>query len=238
MNYILISLLWLAGAASAVAQTPAHLVPAAQLFNQRYFRPRNVFVKLTWLDKNAQVQKERVLNLVTRVDSANHRLTFLQLRNDGKRDSSVAELPTLRPVYVGSVGAGQKVAFDYRGGLAIKVLLERNGKIELNEGFTMPQPYFDGYLSEYLLGALPLRPGYTAEFESYSAELRRNSVTRIKRVTADALAGPGGQFVRAHHVTLAANGLEAEYWLDATTGEFLRSVFAQPDGSLFIKTKI
>jgi hypothetical protein len=61
-----------------LAVTPVYaqtqLTPTAATFNQRYFRPRNVFQKLTWLDKDGKVLAERMLNLVTRVDSVQHRL--------------------------------------------------------------------------------------------------------------------------------------------------------------------
>jgi hypothetical protein len=214
------------------------LTPATASFNQRYFRPRSVFQKLTWLDNDGKVLSERMLNLVTRVDSAQHRLTFLQLRNDGHSDSSVAELPTLRPVSLLSKGKGPRITYDYRGGQTVKVFLEEKGKPNVVEAFLMPNPYFDGFLSEYLLGALPLKPGYTAQFDIYRGDTHKNGTVQIKNVTADFLVDATGQLRRVWRAVIASASIEAQFWIDPGTGELLKMIAPMPTGGFFIKTKV
>jgi hypothetical protein len=224
-----------------LAVTPGYaqtqLTPTAATFNQRYFRPRNVFQKLTWLDKDGKVLAERMLNLVTRVDSVQHRLVFLQLRNDGKRDSSVAELPTLRPIYVSSQGKGQKTVYDYRDGQTIKASTEEQGKPKVTEAFTMPNPYFDGFLSEYLIGALPLQPGYTAQFDIYRGDLHKNGAVQLKNISTDFIADAAGHLHRVLRVLINSGSNEAQYWIDPGTGELLKMITPLPTGGFFIKTK-
>jgi hypothetical protein len=39
-----------------------------------------------------------------------------------------------------------------------------NGRVESDTSFILSSPFFDSYLTDYLFGALPLKPGYRGQF--------------------------------------------------------------------------
>ncbi|HEY5826188.1 MAG TPA: hypothetical protein VIT44_17580, partial [Cyclobacteriaceae bacterium] len=159
-------------------------------------------------------------------------------RNDGKKDSSIAELSTLKPIYVSSASPGSKIIYDYSAGQSIKITSEKNGKVESNEKFMMPNAYFDGFLGEYLLGALPLKAGYTAQFEIYNGNKKQNSITLIKQVIEDVLITNHGKPIPVYLVIVDIADIEILYSIDKNTKEILKSVYSFGDGRYFIKSRV
>lgn len=209
--------------------------PNGKGINQGYLVPRNIFQKLIWLDKDGHYLWTATLNCVTRVDSVHKRLTYLQIRNDGHKDSTVVEWPGLKPVYTSSVTGNHVTVYDYQAGDRVRTLATVNGKTETDSTVSLSPSSFDSFLTDYLIGAIPLKRGFEGSFTVYSGA----AVTvRIKDVFIDVLFAPDGKPVETYLVNVDFNGYKILYWIDRQTGEMLKCITPTPDGRIFMKTKI
>lgn len=189
--------------------------PGGKSLNTAYFKPRVLFQKLTWLDKDGKIVGLATLNCITRIDSVNKKLIYFQIRNDGKKDSTIAEWPTLEPIYTSETSSTGKLVFDHHKKDSVA--------------------YFDDFLSDYMIGALPLKPGYKAKFVVCSDH---KSVVTIKDVFTDVLPSGNAQPIEVWLVQANFAGFEVLYWIDKTSGDMLKSLFQFQDGSMFMKSKI
>jgi hypothetical protein len=209
--------------------------PNGKGINQGYLVPRNIFQKLIWLDKDGHYLWAATLNCVTRVDSVHKRLTYLQIRNDGHKDSTVAEWPGLKPVYTSSITGSHVTVYDYQAGDKVRTLTTVNGKTEADSTVLLSPSSFDSFLTDYLIGALPLKPGYQGSLTVNSGSI---ITIRIKDVYTDVLFSPDGKPVEAYLVNVDFNGYKILYWIDRLTGEMLKCITPTPDGRIFMKVKI
>ncbi|WP_431213904.1 hypothetical protein ACQ86N_03155 [Puia sp. P3] len=209
--------------------------PGSKSINQAYFKPASVFQKLSWIDKYGTITRQATLNCVTKIDSANKRLIYLQLRNDGKRDSTIVEWPSLKPIYTATFVGSKEFIYDYRGGSAVKNTTTQNGHVEKDTSFTVLSPYFDSYLTDYLFGALPLKPGYHGQFRIGSGA---SATVSIKDVFTDVLSTGSTATLQAYVVVVDYNGYKVTYWIDKATATMLKSIYQGPDGSIFMKSGI
>jgi hypothetical protein len=224
-----------AGAQNMSVLAQDTIEPGSKSINRQYLQPRNVFEKLSWFDSSGNLVRQRVLNLVTRIDSANGKLIFLQIRNDGYKDSTITEWPSLKPVYTEENLWGALSDFDHRAGNNIRLSKSKNGKTELDTSITV-SAHFDGFLTDYLLGALPLKPGYHGRFVLGSGHV---SIVTIKDVYIDELIAGDGHAIQANMVLVDFNNkVKMMYWFDKSTGEMLKSIIRSDDGSVFMKSKI
>jgi hypothetical protein len=189
------------------------------------------------MNKEGKVYAQATLNCITRIDSVNKKLTYLQIRNDGKKDSTSAEWPSLKPLYTSTTYPAGKQVYDYREGQAARFTTIANGKTIQDTSFTLLSGhFFDGFLTDYLLGALPLKAGYQARFQTCSGV--KSATLAIKQVLMDVLVLGDGHLIQVFSVTLDYDGFTVLYSIDKSTGDLLRSVVQTPDGGLFIKSKI
>jgi hypothetical protein len=190
--------------------------PGSSSINLNYFRPRSTFQKLTWLDKDGRLLRIATLNCITRIDSTAGKLIYLQLRNDGKRDSTISDWPSLQPIYTSSTAGAKTLAvYDHKGQDLAQC--------------------FDDFLGDYLLGALPLKPGYHAQFFACGHD---RVTVQIKDVRRDVFTSGNGQPLAVNLVLVNYNGYDTTYWIDPSTGEILKFIFTGKDGSVFMKSKI
>lgn len=209
--------------------------PNGKVINQGYLVPRNIFQKLIWLDKEGHYLWTATLNCVTRVDSVHKRLTYLQIRNDGHKDSTVVEWPNLKPVYTSSVTGNHVTVYDYQTGDKVRALTTVNGKTEADSTVSLSSSAFDSFLTDYLIGALPLKRGYQGSLTVTSGS---TFTIRIKDVFTDVLFAPDGKPIEAYLVNVDYNGYKILYWIDRVTGEMLKCITPTPDGRIFMKVKI
>lgn len=114
-------------AKSANAQTT--FSPGDTSLHYDYIKERNIFQKLVWLDATGVITHTAVLNLTTKIDTVQHTVTYLQIRNDGKKDSSVSSYPNLEPIYLSIKGAQFMETYDYHKKGIITVHTEKEGKV-------------------------------------------------------------------------------------------------------------
>jgi len=184
-------------------------------FNKAFFKSRSVFQKLTWLDKDGKMVGMATLHCITRIDSAGGKLIYLQLRSDGKKDSTIVDWPSLHPLYTSSSVSGTSTVYDHRH--------------QDVEGC------FDDYMGDNLLGAIPLRPGYRCKFHVCGQDI---STVTIDDVYKDVLPSGNGQPLAVYIVRVNYSGFETLYWIDPANGDLLKSVYTYKDGSVFMKSKI
>jgi len=220
----------------SIGQSQTTLIPDASNFNQKYFKNQSVFQKLTWIDKDGKIIREATLNLITRIDTVNKKLIHLQIRNDGKKDSTICELSSLRPIYTASISKTQKLIYDYRHGTEV-ISVENTGKGDIQSSSKMPNPYFDGFVSEYLIGALPLKKGYSAQFETYRPDTKSNGVTKINRVYDDIITTPSG-IQAAYVLEIEIGNFSYLMWVDQKSNQIQKLVFSLPNGGYFVKQRI
>lgn len=79
-----------------------------------YIKERNVFQKPVWMDPNGVITHTAILNLITKVDTIQHTVTCLQIRNDGTRDSNVSSYPAPEPIYLSAKDRQFVESHDYR----------------------------------------------------------------------------------------------------------------------------
>jgi hypothetical protein len=96
-----------------------------------------------------------VLNIVTRIDTVKHIITFLQMRNDSKKDSSVSAYPGLIPLSLVSKGNSFNNRYDYYPD-GVSVHAEKKGQLVIEGRKPVKKGYFDSYMSELILSALPV----------------------------------------------------------------------------------
>ena len=209
--------------------------PGSKSLNQAYFKPASVFQKLSWIDKDGVITHQATLNCVTRIDSANKRLIYLQLRNDGKKDSTIVDWPSLKPIYTATFVGNKEFIYDYRGGSAVKNTTTQSGHVEKDTSFTVLSPYFDSYLTDYLFGALPLKPGYHGQFRIGSGA---SATVSVRDVFTDVLSTGNAATLQAYVVVVDYNGYKVTYWIDKATATMLKSIYQGPDGSIFMKSSI
>jgi hypothetical protein len=105
--------------------------------------------------------------------------------------------------------------------------------------YKMPRAYFDPFMVEYLLGALPLKAGYTCSFDIYKSDVKKEGTQAITKVIPDAILSDNGSIIPVYVAILSVGaGIEGTYNIRQSDGALLKAVYALPDGSLFIKSKI
>ena len=209
--------------------------PGSNTLNQSYLKPRNIFQKLSWFDKDGVLTNQAVLNCITKVDTINKKLIYLQIRNDGKKDSTIAEWPTLKAIYTSTVAGNKTFVYEHHEGRNVKNITTSNGRVESDTSFTVASPYFDSYLTDYLIGALPLKPGYHGQFR---IGVPGTAAVTIKDVFVDVITSANSQPIQAYVVQVDYNGYNVTYWIDKASGEMLKSIFLAANGSIFMKSKV
>ncbi len=224
-------------AAHSIAPAQSVLTPDPSTFNQKYFKNQSIFQKLTWIDKDGKILREATLNLVTRIDTVNNnKLIHLQIRNDGKKDSTICELGSLKPIYTSSISKTQKFFYDYRGGMEV-FIIENTGKGDVKSNYKMPSPYFDGFITEYLIGALPLKKGYSAQFEFCRTDTKSKGSTKINRVYDDIITN-ASDIRTAYVLEMESGNFTYLIWVDQKSNQILKAVFSLPNGGYFLKQRI
>jgi hypothetical protein len=219
----------------AQAQGQDMIEPGSTSINPAYLKPRNIFEKLSWFDSTGKLVRQRVLNLVTKIDSVHKKLIFLQIRNDGYKDSTIAEWPTLKPIYTEEDQFGTITSYDHSGGNVVKVVVTKNGKKISDTSIAVNTPYIDGFLSDYVYGSLPLKPGYRGQVMLGSGHV---SKVILREVHTDVLITGEGNTIQANLVIIDFPHSTALFWFDTSTGEILKSVYRGDDGSVFMKSRI
>ncbi len=131
---------------------------------------------------------------------------------------------------------GRESICDFSAGKTIRVIELNNGKKESDSTYSAKSPYVDGFLTDYLLGALPLKPGYHCRFTMASS--RSTAIVTVKEVYTDVLTAGDGHPVEANIVFVDFNGHNVIYWIDKSSGEILKSIYRTTEGNLFMKSKI
>ena len=211
--------------------------PGDTTIHYQYLKNQSVFHKLCWLYKNGKVLQEAVLNLVTRIDTVKHTITHIQLRNDAKKDSSVSTYPGLKPLYLLSRAGADITRYDYSEGHNIKIHTEQKGKV-YDGVFAMPHDYFDSFLSEYILGALPIEKLKPLQFEVYQADTKKNGVIEITKILMDVFLMPNGNNTPVYVLNMKSGVYEFLVYVDQRSRQVLKTVFALPGGGYFTKSLV
>jgi len=211
--------------------------PGDTTIHHQYLKNQSVFHKLCWLDKNGKVLQEAVLNLVTRIDTVKHTITHIQLRNDAKKDSSVSTYPGLKPLYLLSRTGADITRYDYSEGHNIKIHTQQKGKV-YDGVFTMPHAYFDSFLSEFILGALPIEKLKPLQFEVYQNDTKKNGVIEITKILTDVLLTFNGNNTPVYVLNMKSGAYEFVVYVDQRSRQVLKTVFALPGGGYFTKSLI
>jgi hypothetical protein len=220
----------------SIAQTT--IAPGDTAIHYQYLKSRSVFQKLSWLNKDGQVVQEAVLNLVTRIDTVNHTVTHLQIRNDAKKDSSVSTYPGLKPLYLLSLASKSKTEYDYHAGNTVKVHDEQNGKVIFDGSATVTDTYFDSFLSEFILSGLPLEKLKPIKFNIFKGDTKTVSSIEISKILPDVMLLPNGNSTPVFVLIMKSGPYEYLVYVDKRTRQVLKTVFGLPNGGYFIKALI
>jgi hypothetical protein len=220
----------------SIAQT--NIAPGDTAIHYQYLKSRNVFQKLSWLNKDGQIMREAVLNLVTRIDTVKHTITHLQIRNDAKKDSSVSTYPGLKPLYLLSLAAKSKTEYDYRAGTIVKVHDEQNGKVTFDGSATLTYDYFDPFLSEFIISGLPLEKLKPIKFNIFKGDTRTIGSIEISKILPDVILLPNGNTTPVFVLNMKSGPYEYLVYVDKRSRQMLKTVFGLPNGGYFIKALI
>ncbi len=185
------------------------------------------------------VQKEAVLTWITRIDSINHLLTFLQIRNDGKKDSSVCKWPGLQPLLSSTTTGDKRLVYTYsKDGEALNSqTFDGSGKLTHDTTYNISFPGFDSYLADLIIGKLPLKAGFTGKFLTITTNGTIVPIN-VTQVSTDILTDSYGAFRPAYLLNVDYNGYKVLYWVGQSNGEMLKFIVEQPDGKIFMKTQL
>lgn len=137
--------------------------------------------------------------------------TFWQGDEVVQVDSFVLHRETLAPLFRWSAGPHGVVEVDFAAGTATRVRLTEGGP-DTTE-VPLPRPVFLAGTSDMLLGALPLREGYSARLAVYNVDEGVTSIS-VDVVGEATVALPGGGSVAAWEVSVREPGPPVTYWVD------------------------
>ena len=106
------------------------------------------------------------------------------------------------------------------------------------ETFKMPRQYFDGFLSEYLLGALPLKRRILQVNSIFISGGTENRGDAGHQKSYERRVGFKRRkiYSRLFGFRSESDKSEIVYSIDIQSREILKSVVSLPDGSMFVKT--
>lgn len=224
----------LALAAGAAAQTPAAapapapIIPGDARLDLRLLPMQPETYRCFYM----QDGKGYKCTLVSRlfVDAARHRLTRVQVKDFGAghimTDSTVADLTTLRPIYMSGRAAGALTMVLRFAGQQVQTSVARGGAPAQQATHAMPQPYFDSNLSEIVFRLLPLAPGLQATVPCYEYEEAGQTLLHVRSVREDYLLGPDERLQRTWLVEMDQDQTKPfTLWIDQKTRELLKVVY-------------
>lgn len=220
----------------SVAQTT--FLPGDTAIHYQYLKNRSVFHKLLWVDKNNMVSREAALNMVTKIDTAKRTITLLQIRNDGKKDSSVSVYPGLMPISLVSKGDNFKNRYDYHEDGIVTVHTEKDGKSTFDGRRPVTKGYFDSYLSELILSTMPVENLKPFQFYVFDENKRDKSLIEITKISLDIITGPNGHNTPIFVLNVKSGPFEFLVYMDRVSRQILKTVYSLPPGGYFVKSLI
>lgn len=209
-------------------------------FKKDLIKPYTAYYKIIWVTPAGT--QEAILKDVIRLDSISKTITRLQVRFDGKIDSSVTNLVTLQPIYTlsGNSKFASLESYTYSENEVV-VIQKKAGMADQLSKHAMQGRYFDGFLSEYLLGLLPLSEGYTTRIPVYSLQKKGIAYISITDVKQDVFIGDDAKAKLVYLVTTQLDENPASkgfYWIEKETGQLLKVLFQLPGQGAFVKYRI
>jgi hypothetical protein len=190
------------------------------------------------VDKNNTVSREAVLNMVTKIDTVKHTVTLLQIRNDGKKDSSVSVYPGLIPISLVSKGDNFKNEYYYHEEGVVTVHSEKDGKSTFDGRQPVTKGYFDSYLSELILSAMPVENLRPFQFYVFDENKRDKSLLEITKISLDIIIGPNGHNTPIFVLNVKLGPFEFLVYMDRASRQILKTVYGLPLGGYFVKSLI
>lgn len=209
--------------------------PGDTSLHYEYIKDRNVFQKLVWIDSNGVTTRTAILNLITKIDTIQHTVTYLQNRNDGKRDSSVSSYPNLVPLYLSSKGSQFMETYDYHHKGMIAIHIEREGKVTYEGNEPILDSYFDSYLGDLVMTTLPVEKMKPFKFSFYNNSLKKIGGYEITKISQDVLLGLYGKNIPIYALSISTGKNEFLVYLDKRSRQVLKTVFVAENGASFIK---
>jgi len=211
------------------------LSPGDTALHPGYIKDRNVFQKLVWMDSTGATTHTAILNLITKVDTIKHTVTYLQIRNDGKRDSSVSTYPGLEPVYLSTKGAQFMETYDYRKKGVVGIHTEKGGKVTYDGELALAAKYFESFLTDVVMTALPVETMKPLQYFFYNTNLKQLTAYEIIKINADVLLGLNGNNTPIYILTVRSGKNEFLVYMDKKTHQTLKTAFVAENGSSFVK---
>lgn len=232
-------------AASAAAQTspalPVPIRPGDARLDVAHLPMQPETYRCFYMQNGQTAQFKLVSQLYA--DAARHRLTRVQVKDFGAGrtmiDSTVADLATLRPLYMSGRMAGVMTMELHFTGQQVRASVARNGAPAQVATHTMPQPYFDSNLSEIVFRLLPLAPGLRATIPCYEYEEAGQTVYRVLSVREDYLLGPDERLQKTWLVDMDQDQKTPfTLWLDQKNHELLKAVYYIGPGKSMVTFKV
>lgn len=213
------------------------ILPGDTALHYNYLKNRYLFHKISWVDKNNQTIGEAVLNLVTRIDTVKHTITYLQIRNDGKKDSSVSVFPGLTPISLVSKGNDFKNKYDYHEDDVV-IHAEKNGKIVFDGKQSVKKGYFDSYFTELILSALPVEKLQPLQFYIFDENKHEKSIIEITKISLDLISEPNGKNTAIYILNVRSGAFDFLVFMDKASRQVIKTVYRLDTGGYFVKEKI
>lgn len=209
--------------------------PGDTALHYGYIKDANVFQKLVWMDSTGAITHTAILNLVTRIDTIQHTVTYLQIRNDGKRDSSVSSYPNLEPIYLSTKGNLFMETYDYHIKGVISVHQEKNGKVTYDGKEKLASNYFESYLGDLVMTTLPVEKKTPLKYFFYNTTLRQLGSYEVTKINQDVILGPKGVTIPIYVLNVSTGKNEFLVYIDRKSHQVMKTVFVAENGSSFVK---
>jgi hypothetical protein len=143
-------------------------------------------------------------------------------------DSFTLDRQTLAPFSMHSSSGESAVRLEFSPG-SVRRVEDGDWGADTSD-VPLPEPVFPAGITDLLLGALALRPGYVAELAVYDAQDGIDTIT-IEVEAMEDVPVPGGS-VSAWRVAVTEGVLVSTYWMDRESHRLVQ--FESADGSLRI----
>lgn len=181
-----------------------------------------------------KVLNEDRMRTTVRIDEKANRLYHLRVTRNGRRDSTVCDLATLRPLFFSAKGEGFNWTNEY-GPNAVKAFADFNGKVSANGTYPVSGTLYDTFMDTYLVSLLPLKEGYQTSFNLFRSDLARETEFAVRNVIRDFVDNAAGEAVPAYLALCENAGVKLNLWYGLDNHELLRAVIVLSNGGAMIR---
>lgn len=206
----------------------------AQIFDVQKAKEQLFEQKIIVFDSLGKKINESIMITEIKIDKLANRLYHLRKTSDGRKDSTVCEFNTLKPIYFSSIGKNNKSIIKYDNN-TLHAYSEVGGKEGIDKIVSFKQPIYDIFMDTYLVSLMNLKEGYKNIFYTYRTDLGRMAAFEVKDVKKDFLISDTNLPIPTYLVECTNENVELLCWYNRKTQDLLKVVIKVPNGNNWLR---